>query len=260
MNYRNEIWKEFPLNYQHENFFKIEFSNYGRIKTYNSHFPEGNIIKGTLQGGFPMIRCTLFKKRKEHDVLKIEEIQIKIDEFNQKLKDLGTSKNVKEEKEIIRSERDIWVKKRMALNKKIDKKRKIYIGILIHKAVAELFLEKPENKNQKFVIHKDFDKTNNNFENLAWANQEEINARSKQHPKNILHAFKKQFEPKIPEVKNSKLTENEVLRIKLRLKKGDSMKKLSQQFGVSDMQIHRIKTGENWSHVKLLEEILEENK
>ena len=29
----------------------------------------------------------------------------------------------------------------------------------------------------------------------------------------------------------------------------DQMQALARQFKVSDMQIHRIKTGENWSHV-----------
>ena len=52
------------------------------------------------------------------------------------------------------------------------------------------------------------------------------------------------------------LEENDVLFIKSKLgKKGVTMKKLAHQFGVSEMQIHRIKTGENWSHVKTVSEL-----
>lgn len=253
---KEEIWKEYPLNYEFENDVKVEISNQGKIKTYNKLHPKGKLIKGTLQGGFPILRIKLNKPKKESEILKIAKIQSEIDVLNAKIK-TEPSKDVKE---ILRKERDRLIQKRATYNKKINLKRTINVGILIHKAVAELFLEKPKDESKKFIIHKDFDKTNNHVENLAWASQEELNERCKNHPKNILYAFKKQFEPKVPNVKASKLTENEVLRIKLRLKKGDSLKKLANQFGVSDMQIHRIKTGENWSHVKLLEDILEETK
>lgn len=257
MNYRNEIWKEYPLHHNFENNFKIEFSNFGRVKSYNAHFPKGNIIKGSLQGGFPIVRITLFKAKTEKQILKILEIQKSIDALNQEIKNLGNSKTILQKKLNLREERDGLIKKRMKVNEKINHKRKIFVAILVHKAVVELFLDKPKNKDQKFIIHKDFDKTNNHVENLAWANQEELNERSKKHPKNILHEFRKQFEPKMPNVKASKLGENDVLYIKNRLKKGDTLRKLAQKFNVSDMQIHRIKTGENWSHIKLIEEILE---
>jgi uncharacterized protein YjcR len=40
--------------------------------------------------------------------------------------------------------------------------------------------------------------------------------------------------------------------IKRKLLNGKTrLKMIAKQFGVSDMQIHRIKTGENWSHVKI---------
>jgi LysM repeat protein len=34
------------------------------------------------------------------------------------------------------------------------------------------------------------------------------------------------------------------------LAKGDTLKKIATKFKVSDMQIHRIKIGENWGKVK----------
>lgn len=252
-----KIWKEYPLDFEFEGTYRIEISNEGDFKTYNALHPEGKILKGSLQGGFPIVRSRLFKKRSEADEKKLAEIQRKIDELNSKIKDLRFLQENKEEKKKLQEERDALIQKRMKQNKRINKKRSISLGILVHRAVAELFLEKP-GKDQKFIIHKDFDKLNNHVDNLCWASQEELNGRYMQHPKNVLYKFKKQFQEVKPNTSMGKLTENEVLIIKKRLKKGDTLKKLAQRFNVSDMQIHRIKSGENWSHIKLVEDILEE--
>jgi hypothetical protein len=51
---------------------------------------------------------------------------------------------------------------------------------------------------------------------------------------------------------NYKLTADRVRMIKKKMLKGNNrLKTIAKQFGVSDMQIHRIKTGENWGHVKI---------
>lgn len=260
MSREKEIWKEFPLDYEIENNYRLEVSNLGNVRSFNSHFPDGRIITGSLQGGFPIVRIKLFRKRSERDQQKIDELQQKIDELNSKIKVLGYTKSNAVQKADLRAKRDKLVQKRKNLNHRIDKKRVINLGILKHKAVAELFLDKPKNKKQKFIIHKDFDKENNSVGNLAWASQEELNVRYQKHPKNILFAFRKQFMEDKPLKRGSKLSENDVLIIKKRLKRGDALKKLASRFNVSEMQIHRIKTGENWSHVKLLEDILDEKK
>ena len=49
---------------------------------------------------------------------------------------------------------------------------------------------------------------------------------------------------------NAKLTVEKVSRIKKLLRTGESLKDIAKKYKVSDMQIHRIKTGENWKHVK----------
>jgi methylphosphotriester-DNA--protein-cysteine methyltransferase len=51
-----------------------------------------------------------------------------------------------------------------------------------------------------------------------------------------------------------KLTAAKVKLIKTALfksKKQPTLKALAKKFKVSDMQIHRIKTGENWGHIKV---------
>ena len=259
-NPENEVWKEYPVDFELDNFFKIEFSSNGAVRTYNSLHPEGAIVKTPLQNGFPIYRTKLFRPRTNKEIDKIAEIQSEIDEISFLIKRLGTTEKDIAEKKALRAERDEIIQKRKSLNLKINKERTINFAVLVHKAVAELFLEKPTAKSKTFIIHKDFDKEHNAANNLAWASREELNERTMKHPKLVVHYFKLKFIENKANVGFSKLTENQVLTIKKRLKKGDTLRKLAKRFNVSDMQIHRIKTGENWSHVKLVEDLIEEKK
>ena len=116
-------------------------------------------------------------------------------------------------------------------------------GRYIHKLVAQHFLEK-ENDDQIYVLHINYDKTDNNIKNLKWATKREKE----------LHQFKNPvFIESIKNKKtNYKLTEGKVKIIKRQLKNNRTrITMIAKRFGVSDMQIHRIKTGENWGHVKI---------
>ena len=111
----------------------------------------------------------------------------------------------------------------------------------LHRLVAEYFTKKPSAKHC-FVIHLDHLKENNKSENLKWVT----------HEVQIEHALS---DPNVlirqnPE-EGPKLNASKVRRIKraLKAKNTPTLKALARQFKVSDMQIHRIKTGENWSHV-----------
>ena len=190
----------------------------------------------------------------------MEAIQNEVDDLNNKIKVLLKEAPGSDELVELRAQRDAAVQKRKEANKKINNARAINLGVLVHKAVAELFLPKPEDPEKKFVIHKDFDKTNNYYKNLDYYSQEQLNKRYMKHPKNELYKFKRMLSDTKPIPSTSKLNETQVLTIKKRLKKGYTLRRLARQFGVSDMQIHRIKTGENWDHVKLIEDIIEEKK
>lgn len=114
----------------------------------------------------------------------------------------------------------------------------------IHRLVAEYFC-KQSSGNNNFVIHLDHKKENNKAKNLKWVN----------HDDQIKHALK---DPNVlvrmnPE-EGPKLTADKVKLIKTALfksKKQPTLKALAKKYRVSDMQIHRIKTGENWGHVKV---------
>lgn len=111
----------------------------------------------------------------------------------------------------------------------------------LHRLVAEYFSKQPSPKHT-FVIHLDHMKENNKADNLKWV----------KHETQIEHALS---DPNVlirqnPE-EGPKLNASKVRQIKraLQSKKQPTLKALAKQYKVSDMQIHRIKTGENWSHV-----------
>ncbi|MES1217986.1 MAG: HNH endonuclease [Bacteroidota bacterium] len=122
-----------------------------------------------------------------------------------------------------------------------------YFAVLLHRLVAKYFLPKQTTK-QKFVIHLDHNKENNKYTNLKWATQTEVTEHNKRNPL-VKAALKERRENH--NISWSKLNEAKVLKIKQQLKQKKTLKEIAAKFGVSDMQIHRIKTGENWQHVKL---------
>jgi hypothetical protein len=111
----------------------------------------------------------------------------------------------------------------------------------LHRLVAEYFAKKPSQRHA-FVIHVDHVKENNTADNLKWVT----------HEIQIEHALS---DPNVLVRQNPaegpKLNAAKVKQIKraLKAKNQPTLKALARQFKVSDMQIHRIKTGENWSHV-----------
>ena len=261
-----EKWKTYPLEFEFEEDYKIEISNYGRVKTYNVLQPEGAIVNCSREQGYPILKKTFHKKKEEADALKLEGYDTEIAQYQQKIKETKKDLSIPlEERKVLleplRKERDLLVKKRKNLNHKINKKRAIYFSLLIHKAVAELFIKKPSPEHQ-FVIHKDYKKDNNMVSNLEWATKKQTYARYADNPYYKVKKFENNLYGKREViVKTSKLSVNDVLYIKSKLLKGDvKIKKLAEQFGVSDMQIYRIKTGENWSHVKTVSELKSEKK
>ncbi len=116
----------------------------------------------------------------------------------------------------------------------------------LHKIVAQLFIENPENK--RFVTHLDFNKKNNHVNNLQWMNHSEL---GKHHDNNPLVIKGKEERKK--NLPYSKLSEAKVRLIKRKIfdpNRKTRLKMIAKQFGISEMQLWRIKSGENWGHVK----------
>lgn len=122
-----------------------------------------------------------------------------------------------------------------------------YFTALVHRLVAQHFLPKPRGK-QQFIIHLDHNYENNKFTNLKWATQDEVSAHNMKNPR-VKAAIKRRKDN--PTIKGAKLDIKKVKVIKQMLKEKKTLKAIAKKFNVSDMQIHRIKTKENWAHVKL---------
>lgn len=134
---------------------------------------------------------------------------------------------------------------------KISKgKKTTYKRFFIRKLVAEKFITK-KSQNQTFVIPLDFSKDNNHYSNLRWATRQELVEHHKKNP-NVIKGIKKTIATK--QGWGHKLNNAKVAAIKKKLfhlKRPKKLYEIARQFGISDMQVHRIKTGENWAHVKV---------
>ena len=117
-----------------------------------------------------------------------------------------------------------------------------YKTYYLHKLIAQHFLEQ---NNGIYVIHLDYDKLNNHIDNLKW-----VTKREKE-----IHQFTNPSYKKPVNLTSAKLSENDVRRIKKMLNNPNRrtrLKMIAKQFGVSTMQLQRIKTGENWGHIESL--------
>jgi len=119
---------------------------------------------------------------------------------------------------------------------KVDGKTNL---IYTHRIVAELFLEQDSEKT--YVIHKDFNKLNNDIGNLKYVTRKELYAHNAKNPAVI---------KKYPTY--SKLNAGRVRIIKRKIfdpNRKTRMRIIAKQFGISEMQLYRIKSGENWGHI-----------
>ncbi|GAA4317448.1 HNH endonuclease [Compostibacter hankyongensis] len=118
-------------------------------------------------------------------------------------------------------------------------------SLYLHRELARLFLTRP-GRTYKYVIHLDHDKKNNNIRNLRWATKREMEEHQQNSP-----AKKAYKERQRNRTRGLKLTLANVKAIKRQLQRPGrkTMRQIAERFGISEMQLYRIKSGENWSHV-----------
>ncbi len=113
--------------------------------------------------------------------------------------------------------------------------------------MAGLFLKKPS-ATHKYVIHRNHNKLDNNLKNLRWATLEQMIDHQQNSPAKM--AYK---EKQANRTEGLKLTASNVKKIKniLNNKNRDiTIRQLAENYGVSEMTMYRIKSGENWKKVK----------
>jgi hypothetical protein len=118
---------------------------------------------------------------------------------------------------------------------------------LIHKLVAEEFILK-ESADQTVVIHLDWNKSNNYYSNLMWVTKSDSYARMH---KRLQDERKKKGKV----VTYSKLKPDEVALVKSMLERKVKQKLIAKMFCISEMQVTRIKRGENWKEIFPIENI-----
>jgi hypothetical protein len=119
--------------------------------------------------------------------------------------------------------------------------------IYLHREVARLYCPKKSPKSA-FVIHLNHKKTDNNAKNLKWATQDEAVAHQQKSPSKI--AYKKQQANRTVGLKLS-LTQVKAIKDTLNNPKRKlTYKQLAEKYGVSEMTLYRIRSGENWGKVK----------
>ncbi|HOZ76308.1 MAG TPA: NUMOD4 domain-containing protein [Flavobacterium sp.] len=133
-------------------------------------------------------------------------------------------------------------------NKKGKKVSKI---LFVYRLVAELFIPK-RSEEDLYVIHLDYSRNNDDVRNLRWVTLKEKYEHRDKNPK-VINSPAKVRETKLKS-DGPKLTLTKVIHLKKLLKdpnRKTRAKILAKQFGISEMQVSRIKRGENWGHVNV---------
>lgn len=118
--------------------------------------------------------------------------------------------------------------------------------IYIHREVARLFCTK-KTPRHKYVIHQNHKKADNNFKNLRWATPDEVSSHQQGSPEKI--AYK---ERQASRTKGLKLSLAQARTLKEAInnpKRKLTYKQLAEKYGVSEMTLYRIKSGENWGRL-----------
>ena len=119
--------------------------------------------------------------------------------------------------------------------------------IYLHREIAKLFCKKKSSKH-KYVIHLNHDKEDNNYTNLEWTSLQEMSDHQQQSPQKIAYKLG-QANRKV----GLKLNATKVKSIKEAIKNPKrklTYKQMAAKYKVSEMTLFRIKSGENWSHIK----------
>jgi hypothetical protein len=137
-------------------------------------------------------------------------------------------------------------------NYKIDGKSH---SLFVHKEVARAFVKKPSPKHS-LIIRKDHNYSNASADNLQWATSAEHRAHVTNSPV-ALRARKKRAIVESPTAKvfDAK-TVKEVKRLIWDPKRKLTFKQIAKKYGVSEMQIYRLKSGELWYHIRVENEPL----
>lgn len=242
-----EQWKTVKFDIEFTNEFRLEVSNFGRIRSFNKT-SNGNLVNGSTINGYRIIRMRFFRPRDKKVQTRLDNLQQQVFKLKKKLRSQIQNS---ESKTLISETTLILTTLKKSLSKKFNadlKGRTIYYHSLFHRLVAEYFLKAPTS-GQTVVGHLDHEKLNNRANNLKWMTPEE----NYLHQKGSPYVIKEMKERRLRRKENSratKLTVTKVMLLKKLINQGKPMKQLVKQFKVTDTKIFRIKRGENWGDIE----------
>ena len=247
-----EKWKTVKFNFDFTpiNNNALQVSSFGNIRSVSANHGKINNLKGSDINGYKIIRLKFYKPREAPNKRKLTIQQNEIIKEETVLQELENTKKknktaVKEQQKKVSD-----LKKLLSLAYEADRKsRCVYWHSLVHRLVAEHFIKKTSKK-QTIASHIDFNKNNNSAVNIAWMTKEENLAHQKNNP-NIIAAFEKRKLQNPETFSSSKLKTKQVVEIKLLLAQLNKVSELAKKFKVSETQIRRIKSGENWSGISI---------
>jgi len=244
--FAGEKWAMIKFDFEYTNDIRIEISNMGRVRTFHKN-SEGNIIQGSMTNGYRIIRLKFFSPRDIATENKLAYLKKQVVKLQQKIKSM---KENGDNKKMIAEATDLLKAMKKNVSKKFaddTKKRTRNYHALLHRLVAEYFLDKPSSAHT-LVAHLDHNKLNNSSANLKWMTPEENYEHQKKSP--LVIDEKKKWAERMRTTKTTKLTVTKVMLLKKLLNQGKPLRSLVKQFKVTDTQILRIKRGENWADVQ----------
>jgi hypothetical protein len=241
-----EQWKNIRFDFEFTNDYRLEISNFGRLRSFNK-ISDGDLVQGSMINGYRIIRLKFFKQREEKTQARLNNLQKQVTKLAAKLKaqiENGDSKkNINETSLML-----ITLKRNLQKKFKDDtQSRTINYHSLIHRLVADYFLPKPK-AGQTVVAHLDYNKLNNRADNLKWMTPEENYVHQQKSPYVIKEKEQRSLGLR-SNTKVAKLTVTKVMLLKKLLNQNKPVRQLVKQFKITDMQVYRIKRGENWKNI-----------
>ena len=254
----NEQWAEIKFDFEFTNQFRIEVSNFGRIRSFTK-LGNGRLLKGSVINGYRIIRLKLFKPRDEKSEAFLAHHKSQISKMNSRQakikRKLAGNKLAPELKTTLLQELNSlkilisdFKKRYNKLFKEDVLKRTVNYAQLVHRLVAENFIQQPTS-DHGIVIHLDFNKSNNHYSNLKWVTLTESIAHQQHSPFVVQEKLRRKGK-RATYSKAFKLSESNVMLIKKKIIQGVPIKSLIKQFKVTQTQLLRIKRGENWGDVQ----------
>lgn len=119
--------------------------------------------------------------------------------------------------------------------------------LYIHREIARLFLKKGTPKT-KYVIHQNHNKLDNAVKNLRWATLEDMIGHQQSSPAKV--AYKRVQANRTEGLKLNSAQVKSIKKILTDKNRKITIKRLAEKYGVSEMTMYRIKSGENWGRIR----------